>query len=266
MTVTENWVLTKLRRGESTVGSWLSVGSPYLAQVMARCGFDWLVVDTEHGTVSYPDMVLSIQVLLPGPAVPIVRVPANDPVWIKRALDVGALGVLVPMVMNREEAQRAASWARFPPVGSRSAGGWLAGLWHGDDYFTASASQTLVAVQIEHEEAVAKADEIASVDGVDVVFIGPNDLAASMSLLGTNFRDNVRWKDAVQRVLEVSHSHGKACGIQCSDFEEAFQRLEQGFRFVAVSSDARLLYSLVRPLALRLKEKALSVRKPSASS
>ncbi len=257
--MTENRVLTKLRTGEATVGSWLSVGSPHLALIMAQSGFDWLVLDTEHGALSYSDMVLGIQVLLPTPSVPIVRVPANDPVCIKKALDAGALGVLVPMVMNAEEARKAVQWSRFPPDGVRSVGGWLAAMWHGDDYFTTSSSQILVAVQIEHQDAVARAQEIASVDGVDVVFIGPNDLAGSLGLLKEDFRRSPRWQSCVQRVLDAALESGKACGIHCPSPEEAMERLHQGFQFVGLSSDARLLLSLVRPLVKRLKDGTVSL-------
>jgi 2-keto-3-deoxy-L-rhamnonate aldolase RhmA len=175
-----------------------------------------------------------------------VRVAWNDVALIKRALDTGALGILVPMVMNADEAKRAVDAAKFPPQGARSVGGFLAQLWHGDDYFVAANDHILVAVQVEHHEAVRQVREICRVDGVDVVFVGPNDLAASLGLTGTPFRDNSRWQAAVQAVVDAANEFGKAAGIQTASADEARQRFAQGFRFVAVSSDARLLHQTLQ--------------------
>lgn len=242
MAMRENLTLTKLRKGEATIGCWLTIGSPVVATIMSRCGFDWLVIDTEHGSVGYDAMLVCVHEILATETTPIVRVAWNDPTLIKRALDSGAMGILVPMVMNGDEAKRAVDASKFPPKGIRSVGGFIAQLLHGDDYAVAANEQILVAVQIEHIDAVKKAKEICSVEGVDVVFIGPNDLAASMGLTGTPFRKNPEWQAAVQTVLDAANEMGKAAGLQCSIVEEGKERLKQGFRFVAVSSDARFLH------------------------
>lgn len=249
----ENQTLTKLARGEATIGCWLTIGSPIVAAIMGRCGLDWVVIDTEHGAVSYDAMVVCIHELLATSTVPIVRVAWNDPVLVKRALDAGALGILVPMVMNAEEAKQAVDSAKFPPKGVRSVGGFVAQVLLGDDYIPAANDQILVAVQIEHIDAVHRAKEICQVEGVDVVFIGPNDLAASLGLTGTPFRQNPQWQGAVQRVLDAANEAGKAAGIQCGTVEEGVQRLQQGFRFVAVASDARFLQSSLSLLAQSLR-------------
>ncbi|MDT7892835.1 MAG: aldolase/citrate lyase family protein [Armatimonadota bacterium] len=238
----ENLTLTKLRKGDATIGCWLTIGSPVVAAIMARCGFDWLVIDTEHGSVSYDSMLVCVHEILATNTTPIVRVGWNDAVLIKRALDTGAMGILVPMVMNADEAKRAVDYAKFPPKGVRSVGGFVAQVLHGDDYPVAANEQILVAVQIEHIDAVKRAKEICAVDGVDVVFVGPNDLAASMGLTGTPFRENPQWQAAVQAVLEAANEAGKAAGLQCGTIEEGKERLKQGFRFIAVSSDARFLH------------------------
>jgi 4-hydroxy-2-oxoheptanedioate aldolase len=249
----ENRVRRALRQGETTLGCWLSIGSPVVAAIMGRVGFDWVVVDTEHGTLGYDATLLSVHELLATETVPIIRVAWNDAALIKRALDTGALGILVPMVMSAEEAKRAVDAAKFPPQGVRSVGGFSAQLWHGDDYFVAANEEILVAVQVEHEEAVRRVREICRVEGVDVVFIGPNDLAASLGLTGTPFRDDPRWQSAVQAVLDAANEFGKAAGIQTASVAEAKQRLAQGFRFVAVSSDARLLYGALRGAVRQLR-------------
>ncbi len=249
----ENLTLTKLRNGEATIGCWLTIGSPVVAAIMGRCGLDWAVIDTEHGAVGYDAMVVCVHELLATSTTPIVRVAWNDPVLIKRALDSGALGILVPMVMNAEEAKRAVDAAKFPPEGTRSVGGFVAQVLLGDDYPVAANEQILVAVQIEHIEAVKRAKEICAVEGVDVVFIGPNDLAASLGLTGTPFRQNPQWQEAVQQVLGAANETGKAAGIQCGTVEEGQQRLKQGFRFVAVSSDARFLHLSLSQMAKALR-------------
>lgn len=238
----------RLRSGEATLGAWLALGSPYAAALMARMGFDWLVVDTEHSPFGYDAMAQSVMAILSTGTTPLVRVPWNDPVWIKLALDTGALGIVVPMVMNGEEARRAAEAARFPPRGIRSVGAWLAPILHGEDYLTAINDQVLVVVQIEHIAAVERADEICSAEGVDVVFIGPNDLAASMGLLGTDFRENTAWEEAVQAVLSAAQRAGRPVGMMCLSIEEALQRRAQGFRFLAVASDARYVQQTAQEL------------------
>lgn len=247
-------MLTKLRQGEATVGSWLSIGSPIAATIMARCGFDWLVVDTEHSPFGYESMLSSVQTVLATETVPIVRVWWNDLALIKRALDTGSMGIVVPMVMNADEAKRAADAAKFQPKGIRSVGGWLAQMVHGDDYFIAADEQILVAVQIEHIDAVKRSQEICRVDGVDVVFIGPNDLAASLGLTGTPFRQNPEWQAAVQAVLDAANEAGKAAGIHCGSADEVKERLKQGFRFVALSSDARLLHTTLQQAIAKLRQ------------
>ena len=236
-----NRTRARLRDGAATVGAWLGLGSPYAAALMARLGFDWLVVDTEHSPFSYDAMAQSVMAILPTGTTPLVRVPWNDPTWIKLALDTGALGIVVPMVMNGEEARRAAEAARFPPRGIRSVGAWLGPRLHGADYLQAIDDEVLVVVQIEHIRAVERADEICGAEGVDVVFIGPNDLASSMGLRGTDFRENPAWEEAVQTVLRVAQRAGRPAGMMCMSIEEAVHRRAQGFRFLAVASDARYI-------------------------
>lgn len=251
-----NHALEKLRRGEATVGCWLGLGSPYAAALMARAGFDWLVVDAEHSPFGYDAMAQSVMAVLPTGTTPLVRVPWNDPVWIKLALDTGALGVVVPMVMNGAEARRAAEAARFPPRGVRSVGAWLAPTLHGDDYLAAVDDQVMVVVQIEHIAAVERADEICATEGVDVVFIGPNDLAASMGLANTAFRESPAWEEAVQVVLRAAGRAGRPVGMMCLSVEEALHRRAQGFRFLAVASDARYLQQTAADVLRRWRSPA----------
>jgi len=249
--VIPNQALHRLRRGEATIGAWLGLGSPYAAALMARLGFDWLVVDVEHSPFGYDAMVQSVMAILPTGTTPLVRVPWNDPAWIKRALDTGALGIVVPMVMNGEEARRAAEAARFPPRGIRSVGAWLGPRLHGEDYLQAIDEEILVVVQMEHIQAVERAEEICAAEGVDVIFIGPNDLASSMGLRGTDFRENPDWEEAVQTVLRAAQRAGRPAGMMCVSVEEALQRRAQGFQFLAVASDARYIEGMAREILRR---------------
>ncbi|MGC8832995.1 MAG: HpcH/HpaI aldolase family protein, partial [Armatimonadota bacterium] len=194
----ENTVLKKLKEGKPTIGSWVTLDSPLAAGIMARTGLDWVVVDTEHGALGYKEMLAAIHAVLLTPAVPIVRTTWSDTALIKRALDAGAMGILVPMVMTPNEAEQAVEAVRFPPKGRRSIGGLAAQTLHGDDYFAAANEQILLAVQIEHKDAVELAEEICRVEGVDLVFVGPYDLAASMGLLNCRFKNHPSWQEAVQ--------------------------------------------------------------------
>lgn len=240
-----NTALKKLREGKFTLGSWICLNSPLIADVMAKAGFDFLTIDTEHGVMDYRDMVEMIHAILSTQTVPIVRVAWNDPALIKRALDAGAMGIIVPMVMSAEEAKKSVEAVRFPPKGKRSVVGVAAEVLHGSDYLELANEQILLAVQIEHIGAVTLADEICAVEGLDVVFVGPYDLAASMGLLGTNFKQDPAWKNAVQKVLNSARKSNKAAGIHAQTVEEAIYHIRQGFQFVALGSDVQFLKSAV---------------------
>jgi 4-hydroxy-2-oxoheptanedioate aldolase len=252
-----NRMRARLRNGEATVGAWLGLGSPYAAALMARLGFDWLVVDAEHSPFGYDAMALSVMAVLSTGTTPLVRVPWNDPTWIKLALDTGALGIVVPMVMNSAEAQRAAEAARFPPRGIRSVGAWLGPRLHGADYLHAIDDEVLVVVQIEHIQAVERADEICGAEGVDAVFVGPNDLASSMGLRGTDFRENPAWEETVQTVLQAAQRAGRPAGMMCMSIEEALRRRAQGFQFLAVASDARYVEQMAEEILRRWHDSSL---------
>lgn len=250
----ENIVMRKLKEGKSTLGSWICLNSPLIANVMAEAGFEWLTIDTEHGVMDYREMVEMIRAILSTQTVPIVRVAWNDPSLIKRALDAGAMGIIIPMVMSAEEAIKSVEAVRFPPKGKRSVVGVAAEILHGSDYIELANEQILLAVQIEHIDAVACADEICAVEGVDVIFIGPYDLAASMGLLGTEFKQNFNWKSAVQKVLDSARKAKKAAGIHAQTVEEAISYIRQGFQFVALGSDIQFLRFAVDLIASELRE------------
>src|SRR5947199_2336149 len=178
-----NPVKQLLRVGQPAVGTWLSLGSVTAARFLARAGFAWLTVDTEHTATGTETAATMFAVIADAGCVPLARVPSNRHDHIKRVLDNGAMGVVVPMVNSRAEAEAAVDACLYPPRGSRSVGGSVHALNFGTssaDYFAHADDELLVVLQCEHIRAVERAEEIFSVPGVDAIFVGPNDLAASM--------------------------------------------------------------------------------------
>src|SRR5438067_6796590 len=183
-----NQVKEKLNQGEPALGAWLSLPSVPSARIMARLGFDWLVVDMEHSAqnpVLMADMVATI--VDAGTSAPMVRVPGNSVEWFKWVLDAGAWGVVVPMVNTREEAQRAVAYAKYPPLGTRSIGGAFGpygfGITDWSSYARTANDEILVIVQIESASGLEHIDEILSVPGIDVAFVGSNYLHAKLGLM-----------------------------------------------------------------------------------
>ena len=178
----ENHVLKKWRNDEGTVGAWISIDSSYATEHMAHVGFDWMCIDMQHGLIDYNDAKQMLVAISTTDTVPIVRVPWNEPYEIMKALDAGAYGVIVPLVNNREEVERAVAACRYPPDGMRSYGPARASLYAGRGYAAEANSNIACIVMIETAEALENLDEIMSTPGVDAVYIGPNDLAYALGL------------------------------------------------------------------------------------
>jgi len=250
--VKKNIVKEKLRAGKPSVGSWLSLCSPLAAEFMAHVGFDWLVVDTEHSPVDMETVAHCFQAICTTPTMPMARAYWNDPAQIKRLLDAGAMGLVIPMVCSAEEAKRAVAAAKYPPLGIRSAGGGRAGLY-GADYFARANEEIAIIVQIEHIEAVKHAREILTVPGVDAGFIGPNDLAVSMGLPPDGSVSHPDHAAAVMEVLKAGKETGVPVGIHTYSVEACNMRLEQGFQFVALCSDVMFLRNAARQAFSQLR-------------
>ena len=231
-----NIVKDKLRAGKPSVGSWLSLCSPVAAEYMAHVGFDWLVVDTEHSPVDMETVDSCFQAICTTPTMPMARVAWNEPVLIKRLLDAGAMGLVVPMICSAEEARRAVAAMKYPPQGIRSTGGGRATLY-GSDYYARANEEIAVIVQIEHIDAVTRIREILSVPGVDAGFIGPNDLAVSMGLPPDGNVTHPDHAAAVMEVLKGAKEVGVPIGIHTYSAEHCNMRIEQGFQFVGMAAD-----------------------------
>jgi 4-hydroxy-2-oxoheptanedioate aldolase len=233
-----------LQQGKPAIGGWITFPCVNVAEVMATAGWDWVAIDAEHGPMSIEMLNNLFTAIGTTPAMPLCRVPDNDPVWIKRILDAGAMGIVVPMVCSAEEARQAVRSAKYPPAGIRSAGGGRWRYWAGPDFAQHANDEILVVVMIEHIDAVEHVEEILSVSGVDACFIGPNDLAWSMGLgTGAGASDPAH-VDAVSGVLATAKKLGVPAGIHCRNADDVAFRAEQGFQFLACASDHMMLHTV----------------------
>ena len=251
-----NHVKEKLKQGEPALGAWLSLPSVSSARIMARLGFDWLAVDVEHSAQSPVLMAEMIGAIVDaGACAPLVRLPNHGVEWFKWALDAGAWGVIVPMVSTAEDARQAVEYAKYPPLGSRSIGGVFAPYGFGGtsmpEYARMANDETLVAVQIESAQAVENLGEILAEPGIDVAFVGPNDLHAQLGLPPSSEGTEPAFVEALERIQAEARKRQVALGIFSSDGEAAARRVYQGFQMVSVTTDVgSLVASATRNLQL----------------
>jgi len=250
-----NHVRAKLKRGESSVGTWLTLPDPMATRLMTRVGFDWLTVELEHTPTTLETAAQCIAIIASSGPVPLVRIPINSVENIKRVLDIGAWGIVVPMVNTRAEAEAVVGAARYAPLGSRTIGGQLHAANFETDpatYYAKANDEILVIVMAEHIKAIENADEIFSVPGIDAVFIGPNDLHNSMGKPPCFESDDPQFLQALEHILKMSRKHNVASGIHVADAEAAQRRIAQGFQFVAVASEAGMMLSKAQETAKAL--------------
>lgn len=240
-----NHVKAALKRGETMFGAWLMLPSTFSARLIARQGFDWLMIDTEHAPIDLTTMAEMVGAVADahGPA-PMVRVASNSVENIKRALDSGAWGVLVPMVNTPEEAQAVVMASRYPPMGGRSIGGAFASLGFGTTrpvYAEHANDEILVAIQLESQLAVENCEEILAVPGIDLAFVGPNDLHASLGLAPRSESEEPLFNAALTKIKEAAARHNIPLGMYASNGQAAQARAREGFRFICVTSDGASL-------------------------
>jgi 4-hydroxy-2-oxoheptanedioate aldolase len=242
-----------LARGDLQIGLWSTLCSNIGAEIIAHSGFDWILLDTEHSPNELPDLLQQLHAMGRGTAMPVVRTAWNDPVLIKRVLDLGAQSILLPYVQTAEEAQRAVQSVRYPPKGIRGVSGGSRASQYGrvKDYLLRADAEVCLIVQVETQAALEQLEAIAAVEGVDGVFIGPSDLAASLGHLNNPQHPEVQaaLRDAVARLGRV----GKASGILTPVEADARRYIEWGYRFVAVGVDTSLLARSADALAKAFK-------------
>lgn len=250
-----NPVRHQLKRGVPAVGTWLTLPDPVAAHLMSKTGFDWLTVELEHTPTSFETAAQMFAIIAADGCVPLARVPWNDVENIKRVLDTGAWGIVVPMVNSRADAEAVVRAARYRPIGQRTIGGQLHAANFATDaatYYAKANDEILVVVMAEHVDAVASIDDILAVPGIDVVFVGPNDLHASMGLPPMFDSDDKQFNAALKRILSAAKARGIAPGIHVLDASQAQRRLSEGWQFIAVASEAGLMLSKAGEIAKAL--------------
>jgi 4-hydroxy-2-oxoheptanedioate aldolase len=239
-----NPVKAALKAGQPQVGTWLSMGNLTATRLLARIGFPWLTVDLEHSPIDWSEAGMLFGAIADAGCVPLARVPRGNHDHIKRVLDAGAFGIVVPMVDTVEQAREAIAAAKYPPTGTRSVGGTLHALNFGassGDYFKRANDEILVILQTESPRGVENAEAIYSLPGVDAIFVGPNDLTAQMR--GPDGVDPTpqQHEAMLQRVLAVGKKVGTPVGIHLQTVEQVQQRIAEGWQFIALGSDLRMM-------------------------
>ena len=239
-----NYVRHKLKRAEPSIGTWLSLPSATAAALMSRTAFDWLTVDLEHTPTTFETAATCFAVIAANGKIPLARVPWNTAENIKRVLDTGAYGIVVPMVNTRAEAEAVVAAARYAPLGQRSIGGQQhAANFETDSatYYARANDEILVIVMLETKQAVDNADDILRVTGIDAFFVGPNDLHNSYGKPPAFESDAPEFIHALEHLLAMGKKHNVPAGIHVADAAAAQRRIHQGFQFVAVTSEAGMM-------------------------
>ena len=228
------------RDGRTIVNGWLSINSPYAAELAAHQGYDALTVDTQHGMVGFEGAVAMFQAIATTPAIPMARPSENSPAEIMRLLDAGAYGIICPMISSAGDAERLVAACRYPPAGSRSFGPARGLLYGGLDYFAGANAEVLVFAMIETRAALDNLDAILDTPGLDGIYIGPNDLSIEMGCPPRNEPDDPTVASAIARAREGATRRGQIAGIFCSDGAAAARRAAEGFHLVTPGNDAAL--------------------------
>ena len=241
MDLPKNKFKQALAEGKQQLGLWSVLTSSYSAEVIAGCGYDWILVDTEHAPSGVEGVLPQLQAMAAYDVSPVVRAAWNDTVLIKRYLDIGAQTLLLPFVQNAHEARAAVAAVRYPPGGVRGISTFTRANRFGrvKDYMKHASEEICLLVQVETKAAVDVVEEIAQVDGIDGVFVGPSDLAASLGYLGQPAHEDVM--AAIESTLRRIAACGKPAGFLTSDFAIARRAIAAGSRFTAIGVDGAIL-------------------------
>jgi 2-keto-3-deoxy-L-rhamnonate aldolase RhmA len=239
----ENKMRNSLLKNKLTLGTWIQIGHPAVAEILARVGYQWICVDMEHGSINIETLTDLFRAIEANDVVPIARLPLNDPIWIRRSLDAGAMGLIIPMVNSAQEIESAIPQAKYPPRGERGYGYSRANSFGIDfEEYIAKANETIAIIaQIEHKDGIENIDSILQVEDLDGVFIGPLDLSASYGKVGQ--LDCPEMREALQRYLESCKKHNKCAGIHIVRPDENSIRnaIEQGYKMVTLGVDGVFL-------------------------
>jgi len=253
--VKKNTLKEALSENRQTYGSWITLAHPLIPEILAPAGFDWLVVDLEHSSIGINELLPMIISIEANNMVPLVRVGENNPNLIKRVMDAGAYGVVIPNVNCQEEAMSAVNAVKYPPIGTRGVGLYRAQKFgrQFDEYKRWLSEESVVIVQIEHINAVNNIDKIFMTQGIDAFIVGPYDLSGSLGKPGVF--DDPQVIEALEKIMEAADRHGIPAGFHSvsSDPEEAKKRRVEGYKFLAFSLDTIFLGDAACNALLKLK-------------
>jgi 4-hydroxy-2-oxoheptanedioate aldolase len=239
-----NPVKRKLREGKPSFGTWLTLDNLHAARVLARMGFEWLTLDLEHSAIDWRQAAAVFAAIADAGCVPLARVPEGSHHYIKRTLDAGAWGIVVPMVNTPEQGRAAIAAAKYPPEGNRSVGGGMHSLnfdVSAAEYYERANDEVLVVLQTESPQGVENAEAIYGLAGCDASFVGPFDLGFNMRTAPGRPPAPEEHEAMIQRVIEAGRRTGTPTGIHCLEPQDALRRARQGMQFLAVGSDLRML-------------------------
>lgn len=251
----ENALKKRLREGKTAFGAFSVIPSPETVEILGIAGFDFVILDTEHGPASHETLQELVRAAESRSLTPIVRVADSRPSTVLRALDVGAQGIQVPQVTSLEEARSVVAGSKYHPLGRRGLAIPRSGDYGAvptETYFRKSNEETLIIVQCESLEGLKALDEVLTEPQIDVVFFGPFDMSQSLAMPGQVHHERV--EEASREVLRLARKHGKAAGTFLLDGEEAQRRAEEGFQYIAISLDATLLFQACRRELVRARE------------
>ena len=232
----------KISEKKPSIGLWITIPHPEIIEILSNLEFDWFVFDLEHAPLTIKDLEIMLMAMRGSDITPLARVPWNDPVYIKYVLDLGVEGVIVPLIRDAEDVKKALSYVKYPPEGIRGVGPRRCVRYGFDDivrYYREWNTKAILITQIETREALDNLDSILDVDGLTGVFIGPNDLSATLGV----FREfnNPIYINAIKKILETAKRREKLVGIMAQSIDDAKEKLAMGFNFVSLTSDYRIL-------------------------
>ena len=245
----------RLQRGETVHGCWLNLGSSLTAEIVGQAGFDWVLIDLEHGAGTEKDVIAQLQALKSTGTAAIVRVESGEPSRISRVMDMGALGVMCPKVNNAKEAKKVINGLHYPPFGNRGVAKMVRATDFSksfNQYYEEAKAKVLSVVQIETKEALSHLDDIAATEGVDVLFIGPSDLTMELGVFGQF--DHPDFLKAVSDIITAAKKASKAIGILFFNTEEYKKYHDMGIQFIACGSDAVFVANASVAMAKKLNE------------
>jgi 4-hydroxy-2-oxoheptanedioate aldolase len=257
----ENRLRTIWKSGGAVANGWLAIPNSFSAETMAHQGWDSLTIDMQHGMIDYSTMVPMLQAISTTNTVPVVRVPWLEPGILMKTLDAGAYGVICPMINTREDAQKLVAYTHYAPQGTRSFGPVRALLYGGADYPKHANNTIVTFAMIETTKALDNLDDILSVEGLDAIYIGPSDLSLALGCTPTFDDLDPKAAEAVEHILARAKAHGVVAGIHNGTPESALKRIDKGFQFVTISSDARLMAAGAQAIMAKMKD----VSAPKAS-